>query len=167
MEGTFSWIEIVSRILIDLVIPAASLVVVAYVARFLRARGVQVDEETAREQLRAIMEALVRTAEQQWGAGKGATKRQQVVTELKHLGYDPGEALVNAELEATVNRLTGEWAMRDAMTAMPEYEDPFDDEEHPYVQWPVEMIHSVPTASYTDLSNGTPEAEEEAPADAQ
>jgi len=99
------WMTVLSDALLKLVVPTVATVAAAYVVKWLKAKGIEVAEGAAREQLRHIMETLVRWAEQRLRAHPGEVKKRAVEHRLELLGYDPNDPLVGAELEATVNRL--------------------------------------------------------------
>ena len=103
------WMQIVSEALTQIVIPALAVVIGAYLVRWLRVRGIIIEEDAAQRHLRSIMEAAVRWAEQRWGQAEGEHKRSEVLRLLEAQGYDTGDEIVQAELEAAVNRLSPEW----------------------------------------------------------
>jgi len=99
------WTTIVSDVLIKIVVPVVAAIAGGWAAKWLKAKGVQISEETVRAKLSAYMETLVRWAEQRLRDKTGAQKKKAVEAMLTQLGYDPKDPLVAAELEATVNRL--------------------------------------------------------------
>jgi len=104
------WIEIVSRVLVEIAIPVIAVLVGARLTAWLRAKGVAVDRDRLQAELRQVMELVVRWAEQRYGVRDGEVKRVQAQTMLRRMGYNPQDPEVDAALEAMVNELnTFEW----------------------------------------------------------
>jgi len=100
------WIEILSRVIIEIVIPLVAVWAGARLSGWLRQQGLAVEEARIQRQLREVMEMVVRWAEQRYGDEPGAYRRTQAQRMLGALGFNPQDPQVDAALEATVNELS-------------------------------------------------------------
>lgn len=67
-----------------------------------------IKEKTTLEQqtrIQAAIDTVVYAAEKMYGAGRGAEKKQYVLTALKAKGFDINDEMVNASIEAAVASL--------------------------------------------------------------
>lgn len=106
-------VEVVSKFLMDVVIPIVAAVAGAYLAKWLKARGIVVQEEASRRKLEEVMQAVVGWAEQRYGDEAGAYRRAQARELLKQMGYDPNAPEVEAQLEATVEDMNFHFRLRE------------------------------------------------------